>query len=114
MNFLKPGFTLLGTTWKPPRILLETSTEHNIPGLNEHVKPFQNEARFWYSLLESAGKPVHTSVPGTEHTFFTNMKASKNHYHFAVRRTQNNLKNIENDKVVSKMGSPAMFEEIKK
>ena len=42
------------------------------------------------------------------------MKASKKHYHYAVRRTQNNLKNIENDKVVSKMGSTAMFEEIKK
>ena len=92
----------------------QASREHTIPGWNEHVKPFQNEARFWYSLWESAGKPVHSSVPGIEHDLFTNMKASKNHYHFAVRRTQNNLKSIENDKVVSKMGSPAMFEEIKK
>ena len=28
----------------------QASREHTIPGWNEHVKPFQNEARFWYSL----------------------------------------------------------------
>ena len=42
------------------------------------------------------------------------MKASKNQYHYAVRRTQNKLNSIESDKVVAKMGSPGMFEEIKK
>ena len=92
----------------------QASREHTIPGWNACVKPFQNESRFWYSLWESAGKPIHSSVPGVEHDLFTFMKASRNQYHYAVRRTQNNLNSIENDKVVAKMGSPGMFEEIKK
>ena len=92
----------------------QASREHTIPGWNEKVKPFQNEARFWYNLWESAGKPIHSSIPGVEHDLFTFMKASKNQYHYAVRRTQNSLNSIENDKVVAKMGSPDMFEEIKK
>ena len=54
-----------------------------------------------------------TSVPGVEHDLFTFIKSSRNNYHYAVRRTQANLKNIENNKVISKMGSPGMFEEIR-
>ena len=49
-----------------------------------------------------------------EHNLFSSMKYSRNQYHFAVRRTQNSLKLIENDKLVSKMNSPELFEEIKK
>ena len=41
------------------------------------------------------------------------MKHSKNQYHFAVRRAQNNLKLIQNDKLISKMNSPEIFDEIK-
>ena len=51
---------------------------------------------------------------GIEHDLFINMKASKNQYHYAVRRAQSNLNKIQNDKLFSKMGSPTMFEEIKK
>ena len=91
----------------------QSSREHTIPGWNEGVKPFQTEARFWYNLWLSAGKPLHSSVPGVEHDLFIFMKSSRNNYHYAIRRTQNNLKSIENDKVVSKMGTPGMFEEIR-
>ena len=42
------------------------------------------------------------------------MKTSRNQYHYAVRRAQKSLKNIENDKLLSKMDSPDIFEEIKK
>ena len=65
----------------------QASREYTIPGWNEKVKPFQNEARFWYNLWDSAGKPVHSSVPGIEHDIFTYMKTSRNQYHYAVRRT---------------------------
>ena len=49
-----------------------------------------------------------------EHSLFSSMKYSRTQYHFAVRRTQNSLKLIEKDKLVSKMNSPKLFEEIKK
>ena len=92
----------------------QSSRSHTIPGWNDRVKPFHSEARFWYSLWTSAGKPKHSSVPGVEHNLFSNMKYSRNQYHFAVRRTQNSLNLIENDKLVCKMNSPELFEEIKK
>ena len=53
-------------------------------------------------------------MPGIEHNLYTNMKFSRNQYHYAVRRTQNSLNLIENDKLVSKVNSPELFEEIKK
>ena len=92
----------------------QSSRDHTIPGWNDRVKPYQNEARFWYSLWTSGGKPLHSEVPGIEHNLYTNMKFSRNQYHYAVRRTQNSLNLIENDKLVSKLNSPELFEEIKK
>ena len=78
------------------------------------IKPYQNEARFRYSLWLSAGKPIQSPVPGVEHDLFTLKKSSKNQYHFAIRRAQKRLNLIENDKIISKMGSQDLFEEIKK
>ena len=91
----------------------QASRKFTIPGWNERVKPFQNEARFWFNLWLSAGKPVHSSVPGVENDLFSYMKFSRNNYHYAVRRTQNDLKKIENDKIIAKLGTTGMFEEIK-
>ena len=92
----------------------QSSRKFTIPGWNDMVKPYQNEARFWYSLWLSAGKPIQSSVPGVEHDLFTLKKSSKNQYHFAIRRAQKRLNIIENDKIISKMGSQDLFEEIKK
>ena len=36
----------------------QASRNFTIPGWNEKVRPFQNEARFWHSLWVSAGKPI--------------------------------------------------------
>ena len=35
----------------------QASRKYTIPGWNDRVKPFQNEAKFWNSLWISAGKP---------------------------------------------------------
>ena len=82
----------------------QSSREHIIPGWNDMVKPYQGEARFWYSIWTSAGKPLHSSTPGVEHDLFINMKSSRNQYHFAVSRAQNNLNKIQNDRLFSKNG----------
>ena len=92
----------------------QKSRAHTIPGWNDLVKPYHGEARFWYSLWLSAGKPIHSSVPGVEHDLYTYMKTSRNQYHYAVRRAQNSLNIIENDKLLSKIDSPDIFEDIKR
>ena len=92
----------------------QSSREHTIPGWNDMVKPYQGEARFWFSLWTSAGKPLHSPTPGVEHDLYINMKHSRNQYHFAVRRAQKNLQKIQNDKLLSKLESPDIFQEIKK
>ena len=94
-----------GRTWSVPKVLLEIKVVGNLQ--------FLVEAKFWHSLWLSAGKPIHSSVPGVEHDLYKLKNHSKNQYHFAVRRAQHSLIKIENDKIVSKMGSPEMFEEIK-
>ena len=92
----------------------QSSRAHTIPGWNDLVKPYQVEARFWHSLWLSAGKPIHSSIPGIEHDLHIFMKRSRNQYHYAVRRAQNSLKKIENDKLLSKINTPEIFDEIKK
>ena len=89
------------------------SRKFTIPGWNSQVKPFQGEARFWYSLWVSAGKPIHSSTPGIEHDLFKFMKYSRNQYHFAVRRAQNSVIQTENEKLIAKVGSSDLFEEIR-
>ena len=38
------------------------SIKRNIPGWNEEIKPFKDEARFWHSVWLSAGKPINTEL----------------------------------------------------
>ena len=91
----------------------QSSRAHTIPGWNDIVKPYQGEAKFWYSLWLSAGKPIHSPVPGVDHDLYAYMKISRNQYHYAVRRAQNSVSKTENDKLVLKLGSSDLFEEIK-
>ena len=52
-----------------------------IPGWNEEVQPFQEEARLYHSLWLSAGRPNRGEL-------YTAMRKSRNLYHYAVRRTR--------------------------
>ena len=90
----------------------QVSRAHTISGWHDLVKPYQGEARFWFSHWLSAGKRIHSSLPGVEHDLYPYMKSSRNQYHYAARRAQNSLKKIENDILLSKMNSPEIFEEI--
>ena len=55
----------------------QQSRKHTIPGWNSMVKPFHKEAIFWHNLWLSAGKPIHSPVPGVEHELFTLKKEPK-------------------------------------
>ena len=91
----------------------QQSRKFTIPGWNKLVKPYQDEAKFWFSVWLSAGKPLHSHIPGVEHDLYKLMKFSRNNYHYAVRRAQHSLKNTENSKLIAKIGSSNLFNELK-
>ena len=81
----------------------------NVPGWNEHVKPFYEESKFWHSIWVSAGKPVG----GDLHNI---MKHTKHQFKYALRRVQRACNNIQNDKFLAEVlkGGVNIFEEIKR
>ena len=80
-----------------------------LPGWNEHVGPYQKEAKFWYSVWESSGKPEAGNL-------FQIMKESKMQYKYAVRRLKRARNFIQNDKFVQDLLKEGknIFGEIKK
>ena len=62
-----------------------------VPGWEEEVKSFQEEARFWHAAWQSNGRPNR----GDLHTA---MARSRNQYHYAVRRAS---KSVEQHKAKS-------------
>ena len=66
---------------------------HVIPGWNDYVKPFREDAKFWHSIWLSLGKPLNCEV-------FYIMKRTRNRFHFAVRKVKRNKSKIENDKML--------------
>ena len=83
---------------------IESSTADSIPtvsnpgekrhaGWAEFVKPFQEEARFYYAVWQSYGKPLNCPVHNA-------MKHSRNAYHYAVRRLKKNANAVKDDKLM--------------
>ena len=80
-----------------------------IPGWTEHVKSYQEESRFWYSIWLSLGNPAYGQV-------YNNMRHNKNQYKYAVRRLKRAQNKIQNDKFISSIleGGVHIFQEIRK
>ena len=78
------------------------------PGWNEHVGPYQKEAKFWFSLWESAGRPSFGDL-------YQVMRESKMQYKYAVRRLKKAGDMIKNDKFVQDLlrGGRNIFKEVK-
>ena len=81
---------------------IDNATSCNIPpvssphqkkviGWNEYVKPFKDDANFYYAIWLSYGKPLNCPL-------HQSMKRSRNIYHLAIRRVKNNIENIRNEK----------------
>ena len=83
----------------------------NTPGWNEYVQPFHEEAKFWWSIWISSGKP---SDPNN--SLFLNMRSSKSQYKYAIRRLKKNTEEIQNNTYINSIlsGSGNIFREIKK
>ena len=57
----------------------QKSRKCTIPGWNKNVKPFQEEARFWFCEWSSAGKPIESLIPGVNHDLYTIMRHTRNY-----------------------------------
>ena len=62
-------------------------------GWSEAVKPFREDAMFWYAVWKSSGKPLNNSM---HHT----MKRTRNLYHYAIRKCKKSVEQIKKNKLL--------------
>jgi hypothetical protein len=85
------------------------SSKKVIPGWTELVEPFKQDAKFWYSIWYSAGKPK----TGELHRI---MCQTRNKFKYAKRRCQNAVEKIKRDKLIQAAlnGDCNFFDELNK
>ena len=81
----------------------------SIPGRNDDVKPFREEAMFWHSLWISAGKPINNTLHNV-------MKKTRNVYHYQIRKCRKAVEALKRDKLLNACinGEGDIFNELKK
>ena len=89
----------------PPR----KKEEKRTAGWKMYVEPFQDNARFWHSVWNSAGRPINTEL----HRI---MKMTRNKYHYQVRKCRRVENFIKNKKIVENCldNDMDLFAEIKR
>ena len=80
-----------------------------MPGWKNQVKPFRENAGFWFSVWKSAGRPLNTEL----HTI---MKRTRNIYHYHVKKCKRSEDLIKRNNFLNSClnGSADIFTEIKK
>ena len=71
-----------------------TSSKKIIPGWNEIVKPFKENAKFWYAIWQSAGRPQNNNL----HII---MKKTRNKFHCILRKVQRREKELRKDRFIT-------------
>ena len=91
-----------GTPGKPPG--------NRTPGWNAQVRPFRENARFWFSVWLSAGKPLNCELHNI-------MRRTKNIFHYQVKKCKKAEDQIKKEKLLSAVLDPDsdvdLFKEIK-
>ena len=64
-----------------------------VPGWNNDVKPFQEEALFWHAIWISAGKPLNNTLHNI-------MKRTRNIYHYQIRKCKRSVDIIRKNKLL--------------
>ena len=84
------------------------SKNNNLAGFNEEVKPFKDNALFWFNVWKCAGKPTNCVLHNI-------MKSTKNIYHRSFKKCQRNENFIKKNKLLNACinGDSNLFEEIK-
>ena len=70
-----------------------TSDRKAVPCWTEHVKPYKEDAKFWYAVWLSAGRPQNNNL----HRI---MKNTRNKYNYALRRIKRSESALRKDKFV--------------
>ena len=78
-------------------------------GWKDYVEPYQDAAKFWFSIWASAGRPLNTVL----HTI---MKKTRNQFHYQIRKCKRVESFIKNRKLVenSLEGENDIFAEIRR
>ena len=64
-----------------------------LPGWNDEVKPFKENAMFWNAIWVSAGKPINDAL----HRI---MKRTRNVYHYQIRKCKRSVDIIKKDRLL--------------
>ena len=78
-------------------------------GWKQYVEPYQDNAKFWHAIWNSAGRPHNTELHNI-------MKRTRNRFHYQVRKCKRVEEFIRNQKIVENCldGDQDLFKEIKK
>ncbi len=76
---------------------------------NEEVQPFKENAKFWHSIWESAGRPINTVLHGI-------MKKTRNVYHYQIRKNKKIVEILKRNRLLDACINDKgdIFQEIKK
>ena len=80
-----------------------------LPGWNDEVKPFKENAMLWNAIWVSAGKPINNAL----HRI---MKRTRNVYHYQIRKCKRSVDIIKKDKLLDACvnGKGNIFDELRK
>ena len=81
-----------------------------VPGWKEHVKPFKNECKWWFTHWKSVGRPTFGAI-------YENMRESGRQYYYAIRRCKRRERQLRYEKMadcIANNNSRQFFQEIKK
>ena len=80
-----------------------------IPGWNDLVKPYKEDAIFWHAIWSSAGKPINNTLHNI-------MKRTRNIYHYHIRKCRRSADMVRKNKLMDAClnGNGDVFEEIRK
>ena len=93
----------------PPANIPSGRKKQCMPGWKTQVKPFRDNAGFWFSIWKSAGRPLNTEL----HKI---MKRTRNLYHFQFKKCKKSEDLIKRNNFLNAClnGSSDIFSEIKK
>ena len=69
-----------------------------VPGWSSYVKPFRDDALFWFNVWKSAGRPENCVLHDV-------MKRTRNKYHYAIRKIRKNESAVRKEKFLQDLQS---------
>ena len=76
-----------------PHSNVDSSRRTPVPGWNDFVKPFREDALFWHSIWVSAGRPQNTVLHQV-------MRSTRNKYHYSIRTVRKQESAFRKDKML--------------